>query len=39
LEPTHPEDDCSLEMWNLQEKKAEFEKTFGVKVEPVLKKL
>jgi exopolyphosphatase / guanosine-5'-triphosphate,3'-diphosphate pyrophosphatase len=39
LEPTHPEDDCSLEMWNLQEKKAEFEKTFGVKVEPVLKKI
>lgn len=38
LEPTHPEDECSLETWNLQEKKSEFEKTFGVKVEPILKR-
>ena len=36
LTPTHPEDDCALEIWNLNEKKGEFEKVFGVQVEPVL---
>jgi exopolyphosphatase/guanosine-5'-triphosphate,3'-diphosphate pyrophosphatase len=36
LEPTHPEDDCALELWNLQEKKVEFEKVFGVRLEPML---
>ena len=36
LEPTHPGDDCALEIWNLNEKKVEFEKVFGVQVEPIL---
>jgi exopolyphosphatase/guanosine-5'-triphosphate,3'-diphosphate pyrophosphatase len=37
LVPSHPEDDCALELWNLREKKAEFEKVFGVTVEPILR--
>ena len=36
LTPEHIEDDCALEIWNVNEKKGEFEKVFGVKVEPVL---
>lgn len=32
LVPTHPEDDCSLELWSLDYKKACFESEFNVKL-------
>ncbi|BBD59779.1 exopolyphosphatase [Nostoc sp. HK-01] len=30
--PSHPDDDCSLEMWNLDYKKGVFEAEFGVRL-------
>lgn len=36
LQPLDPGDDCALELWSLDQKKAEFEKTFQLKVLPVL---
>jgi exopolyphosphatase/guanosine-5'-triphosphate,3'-diphosphate pyrophosphatase len=32
LTPSHPQDDCALELWNLDYKKIIFEEEFGVKV-------
>jgi exopolyphosphatase / guanosine-5'-triphosphate,3'-diphosphate pyrophosphatase len=32
LKPTHPEDDCSLELWSLDYQKSSFEAAFGVKL-------
>lgn len=32
--PHNPDDDCALEMWNLDLKKVVFEEEYGVKVEP-----
>lgn len=32
LVPTYPDDDCALELWNLDYKKAVFEVEYGVKV-------
>jgi len=36
LQAVHPEDDCSLELWSLSEKKACFEAEFNVKLLPIL---
>jgi exopolyphosphatase/guanosine-5'-triphosphate,3'-diphosphate pyrophosphatase len=36
LEPTHPDDDCELEIWSLNYKKSVFEDEFGWKVVPQL---
>ncbi|MGA7934064.1 MAG: Ppx/GppA phosphatase family protein [Kovacikia sp.] len=36
LQPAHPNDDCALELWSLNEKKGCFEAEFGLKVIPVL---
>jgi exopolyphosphatase / guanosine-5'-triphosphate,3'-diphosphate pyrophosphatase len=32
LKPTHPEDDCALELWSLDYQKGSFESGFGVKL-------
>jgi exopolyphosphatase / guanosine-5'-triphosphate,3'-diphosphate pyrophosphatase len=32
LKPTHPEDDCALELWSLNYQKGSFESVFGVKL-------
>ncbi|HEY9826464.1 MAG TPA: Ppx/GppA phosphatase family protein [Stenomitos sp.] len=32
LNPTHPDDDCSLELWSLEYKKFCFEAEFGIKL-------
>src|SRR5579883_1352736 len=36
LQPTKPEDDCALELWSLNYKKASFETEFGLKLVTVL---
>ncbi|MEM9907394.1 MAG: Ppx/GppA phosphatase family protein [Cyanobacteria bacterium P01_D01_bin.44] len=36
IHPTHPDDDCDLELWNLDFKKACFEEEFKVKLEAKL---
>jgi exopolyphosphatase/guanosine-5'-triphosphate,3'-diphosphate pyrophosphatase len=36
LEPTHPDDDCELEIWSLNYKKSVFEDEFGWKLVPKL---
>ncbi len=36
LIPRDPEDDCSLELWNLNYKKVVFEEEYGVKIVPLL---
>lgn len=36
LVPSKPDDDCSLELWSLNDKKGVFEEEFGVKVVPRL---
>lgn len=36
LEPTHPDDDCELEIWSLNYKKSVFEDEFGWKLVPQL---
>jgi exopolyphosphatase/guanosine-5'-triphosphate,3'-diphosphate pyrophosphatase len=36
LRPLQPNDNCSLELWSLGQKKVEFEQTFGVKITSVL---
>jgi exopolyphosphatase/guanosine-5'-triphosphate,3'-diphosphate pyrophosphatase len=33
LEPTHPDDDCALELWSLQQKKDVFEQQFKMLLE------
>lgn len=32
LQPSHPQQNCDLELWSLDEKKVEFERVYGVKV-------
>jgi exopolyphosphatase / guanosine-5'-triphosphate,3'-diphosphate pyrophosphatase len=32
LKPTHPEDDCTMEIWSLNYQKGSFETVFGVKL-------
>jgi exopolyphosphatase / guanosine-5'-triphosphate,3'-diphosphate pyrophosphatase len=32
LKPTHPEDDCAMELWSLNYQKGSFESVFGVKL-------
>lgn len=32
LQPTHPNDDCALELWNLDYKKGVFEAEYGIKL-------
>lgn len=36
LIPRDPQDNCALEIWNLQEKKVAFEEEFGVKVTAIV---
>jgi exopolyphosphatase/guanosine-5'-triphosphate,3'-diphosphate pyrophosphatase len=36
LQPSHPDDDCALELWSLNEKKGCFESEFGLKIVPIL---
>ncbi|QKD81286.1 Ppx/GppA family phosphatase [Thermoleptolyngbya sichuanensis A183] len=36
IHPTHPNDDCALELWSLDGKKGCFEEEFGLKVVPKL---
>ncbi|MBW4471296.1 MAG: Ppx/GppA family phosphatase [Stenomitos rutilans HA7619-LM2] len=36
IQPANPDDDCALELWSLNYKKASFETEFGLKLEPVL---
>ncbi|MGF1478414.1 MAG: HD domain-containing protein [Cyanophyceae cyanobacterium] len=36
LFPAHPNDDCTLELWSLDYKKAVFEEEYDVKVVPIL---
>lgn len=36
IHPANPDDDCALELWSLNYKKASFETEFGLKLEPVL---
>jgi exopolyphosphatase/guanosine-5'-triphosphate,3'-diphosphate pyrophosphatase len=36
LQPTHPDDDCALELWSLNLKKEAFENEFGLKLVPIL---
>lgn len=36
IHPTHPGDDCALELWSLGNKKASFEAAYGVKLVPLL---
>ncbi|MDX2100098.1 MAG: HD domain-containing protein, partial [Leptolyngbyaceae cyanobacterium bins.59] len=38
LKPIQPEDDCGLELWSLNYKKAYFESIFGLKLVPILEK-
>ncbi|MFS8891995.1 Ppx/GppA family phosphatase, partial [Synechococcus sp. R55.2] len=36
LDPRHPNDDCALELWSLNEKKKVFEQQFKLQVIPKL---
>jgi exopolyphosphatase/guanosine-5'-triphosphate,3'-diphosphate pyrophosphatase len=36
LDPKHPNDDCALELWSLNEKKKVFEQQFKLQVIPKL---
>jgi exopolyphosphatase / guanosine-5'-triphosphate,3'-diphosphate pyrophosphatase len=36
MQPAKPDDDCALELWSLDYKKASFETEFGLKLVPVL---
>jgi len=36
LHPANPDDNCKLELWSLNEKKAVFEAEYGVKLVPIL---
>ena len=36
LQPANPDDNCELEFWSLDEKKAVFEAEYGVKLVPIL---
>ncbi|WP_219904472.1 HD domain-containing protein [Stenomitos frigidus] len=36
IQPAKPDDDCALELWSLDYKKASFETEFGLKLVPVL---
>ena len=36
IQPARPDDDCALELWSLDYKKASFETEFGLKLVPVL---
>lgn len=36
IQPANLEDDCALELWSLNYKKASFETEFGLRLEPVL---
>ena len=38
LTPTHSDDDCALELWSLNEKKASLESQFNLKLIPVLER-
>lgn len=36
LQPTQPDDPCTLELWSLDNKKSSFEAEFGLKLVPIL---
>ncbi len=36
LKPRDPKDDCALELWSIEQNKEAFEKTYGLRVVPVL---
>jgi len=36
LQATHPNDDCALELWSLDQKRSAFEAEYGVKLVTVL---
>ena len=36
IQPAKPDDDCALELWSLNYKKASFETEFGLKLVPIL---
>ena len=38
LKATHPDDNCALELWSLDQKKGSFESEYGVKLVPILEK-